>query len=193
MAGIGYSEPASTLQRGIPVPAGLVIHGSPIEGRGVFATRHFKVGEPVHWMDGERVSLIGCGWRIATRRLRFDDPLQIGPVSFIALDTFSVSINSSCDPTTGLRGRNELFAIREIEPGAEITFDYSMTVLPSVFNRHWRMPCRCGAATCRGAIGNLDSVPPGRLADYAALGAIQDYMRPALMARLAGRTDVRAA
>ena len=174
------------------MPAGLVVGRSAIEGRGVFAGRHIAAGEPFHWMDGDRVSLIRCGWRILLGQLRFDDPLQIGPLSFIDLDSFSININSSCDPSAAIRKRNEMFALRDIAPGDEITFDYAMTVLPSPFNRSWRMPCRCRSAICRGMIGNMDTVPLERLAYYASKGAIQAHMMPALKQRLGahgGQTD----
>jgi len=73
-------------------------------------------------------------------------------------------INHSCDPNAGLRGQITLVAMRAIDDGEEITFDYCMAdSLPyDEFN------CRCGAASCRGRI------------------AAQDWKRPDLQQRYAG-------
>lgn len=147
---------------------------SAIEGRGAFATSDVAAGEIVHLLDGQELSLVGCAWRIATRRLRWDDPLQIGPRRYIALDDVSVAFNHSCDPNCGMRSRSELFARRPIIAGEELTYDYSLTVRPGLLTRSWRLDCRCGADTCRTAVGNLSTVPSTLLAQYRAEGAIPD-------------------
>jgi SET domain-containing protein len=65
-------------------------------------------------------------------------------------------INHSCDPNCEIvteRGRVFIDAIRSIEPGEELTYDYA-------YEREegddavatTRYPCRCGASSCRGTI-----------------------------------------
>ena len=56
-------------------------------------------------------------------------------------------INHSCEPNCVVSGRS-LVTERRIEPGEELTFDYSTDVDWAGF----RMPCRCGSPTCRKVI-----------------------------------------
>ena len=41
-------------------------------------------------------------------------------------------INHSCSPNAGFRGQIFLVALRAIEPGEELTFDYAMVVSESI-------------------------------------------------------------
>ena len=61
-------------------------------------------------------------------------------------------INHSCDPNAEVAWTGDiaaLVAIRNIEPGEEITFDYG-TVIPPGDN--FAFSCNCGAAKCRKVI-----------------------------------------
>ncbi len=58
--------------------------------------------------------------------------------------------NHSCDPTAeAVRDgdRVSLLALRDLEPGDEITFDYGFGLADALQN-----PCRCGAPGCGGWI-----------------------------------------
>jgi uncharacterized protein len=57
--------------------------------------------------------------------------------------------NHCCSPNARLcirQGRVEFYALRDIAPGHEITVDYGDT------HHAGKLPCRCGALNCRGAI-----------------------------------------
>lgn len=59
-------------------------------------------------------------------------------------------INHSCSPNTeaqNIRGRIWIIALRRIEPGEEITFNYGYGI--ENYKDH---PCRCGAPNCVGYI-----------------------------------------
>lgn len=152
------------------------VRQSAIEGRGAFAAIDFSQADPVHVLSGERLSLTKCAVRILTRKLRWDDPLQIGKHSYLALDDVSVAFNHSCEANCGMRGESELFALRPIAIGDELTYDYSMTVRPGIFTKAWSLACNCGSARCRGTVGNFDSVPADVLKFYVEAGAIPTYM-----------------
>jgi hypothetical protein len=154
----------------------LVVKPSGISTMGVFAERGFKRGEVIHQMGGRRISYLRCVAEILVRRIRIDDPLQIGRNLYIALDDFSIRFNHGCEANAGMRGEAELFALVDIPRGAEITFDYSMTVAPSHYSWFWRMSCNCGAPTCRKRIGDLNSVSQEKLRQYIEAGALQDYV-----------------
>lgn len=58
-------------------------------------------------------------------------------------------INHSCRPNSFVRithGHVIFFALRDIEPGEEITLDYVESYHPDDYG------CRCGAEGCRGTI-----------------------------------------
>ncbi|HSE38711.1 MAG TPA: SET domain-containing protein-lysine N-methyltransferase [Blastocatellia bacterium] len=58
-------------------------------------------------------------------------------------------INHSCDPnlySRQIRGHILYFSKRAIEPGEELTVDYSFAP------EHKPVPCHCGSAECRGTI-----------------------------------------
>jgi hypothetical protein len=79
-----------------------------------------------------------------------------------------------------MRKRSELFALRDILPGEEITYDYSSTVGPNITADMWTMKCSCGASVCRKTIGNVLSIPEDRFHMYLKAGALQDHILAAL-------------
>ena len=65
-------------------------------------------------------------------------------------------INHSCDPNCGIRGSLKIVAMRDIEPGEEITFDYAMSE-----SSNYKMNCNCGAKNCRKVVSGDDWKIPG--------------------------------
>ena len=65
-------------------------------------------------------------------------------------------INHSCEPNIGLNGLTEFVAMRDIEPGEEITFDYAI----SESDPWWTMRCECGRPSCRKLIRGTDWKDP---------------------------------
>lgn len=123
---------------------------STIDGHGVFATgpipARLKIGE----IRGESISVQQARIR-ATRHER----IMIVEVSNRKAIDFGASTdpmrftNHSCAPNARLAirgGRVEFYALRDIAPGEEITVDYGET------HHEGRLPCRCGAPGCRGAL-----------------------------------------
>ncbi|KAF6207622.1 hypothetical protein GE061_016069, partial [Apolygus lucorum] len=65
-------------------------------------------------------------------------------------------VNHSCEPNCEMQKwcvnglfRMALFALRDIEPNEELTYDYNF----SLFNPAEGQPCKCGSSRCRGVIG----------------------------------------
>lgn len=103
--------------------------------------------------------------------------LQIGPSTYLEssglLDDY---VNHSCNPNTGISqdafGRVLLFALRPIEIGEEITFDYATTQSGG----HSSMSCLCGAANCRGTISDFSELPEDLKIHYSRQGAVLEYL-----------------
>ena len=123
---------------------------SRIDGTGAFAAEAIpakrKIGEirgetiSVHeaWERAkklERIMIVEVNERRAVDASRSADPLRF--------------TNHSCSPNAVLRirqGRIEIYAMRAIALGEEITCDYGET------HHAGQRPCGCGAPNCRGAI-----------------------------------------
>jgi uncharacterized protein len=149
-------------------------------GLGVFARKEIRGGEVIMVLDGEILSCDEIMGRIRLHEENIDDPLQIDEWLFLDLDEVSRTFNHSCDPNAGMRKRSELFALRDILPGEEITYDYSSVVGPKITPDMWTMECDCGASTCRKTIGNVLSIPEDRFRMYLKAGALQDHILVAL-------------
>ena len=128
----------------------VAVRASAIDGQGAFADEaipaRLKIGE----IRGESISVEQARIR-ATRSER----IMIVELSAKRAIDFSKSsdpmryTNHSCRPNARLcirQGRVEFYALRAIEPGAEITVDYGQT------HHEGRLACRCGVAGCRGAL-----------------------------------------
>jgi hypothetical protein len=61
-------------------------------------------------------------------------------------------INHSCNPNAGLLGQTVLVAMRKIDPGEEVCFDYAMTD----GSPYDEFNCRCGESCCRGLVTGED-------------------------------------
>ena len=132
---------------------GLTVSKSMVDGKGCFATIRFRKGRKIAEYAGERISQ-----REAARRIRGRRRLRICEVEVGWNIDGSVGgngtqyINHSCAPncfTRTMHGHLIFFALRDIEPGEEITVDYVSSYHSD------RTRCRCGAPTCRGTINRL--------------------------------------
>jgi hypothetical protein len=142
-------------------------------GKGLFATRpisrgtlilRMKKGSTFHFLD-----TIGMG-DIESHSL------QIGPEEYVMCDKNFVFCNHSCDPNAGLNSNLEMIALRDIQAGEELFWDYSTWML----ERHWEMNCRCGSALCRQVVRDFDLLPGHSQSRYLQLQIvapfIQDYL-----------------
>jgi SET domain-containing protein len=140
-----------------------VVRNSGIHGRGVFAARRIRKGTRIVEYTGEHISD-----KEADRR--YDDTTMKRHHTFLfTLDSRTVIdgaiergggdasyINHSCDPNceaviTGKR--IFIHALRGIEPGAELAYDYQYE---RTGNNDAKLEkfyfCKCGAPNCRGSI-----------------------------------------
>ena len=119
---------------------------SPIDGKGVFARAAIRARRKVGELHGAIITR-----REARRRAHMSRRIAI--VEFedgMALDAHDDVcfryVNHSCTPNTYMRRiahRVEFYALRDIEPGEELTCDYGET------HHEGALPCRCGSEKCR--------------------------------------------
>lgn len=145
-------------------------------GKGVFAAEDIKKGRIIYVLGGERVDGMDLIEKVNSDNENIDDPFQVGKRTYIDLDETSRTFNHSCDPSTGIRKTSEMFALRDIKEGEELTYNYSLTIAPT----EWRMKCRCGSENCQKVLGDISSVPKKRREYFKKLGALQRYMKSVL-------------
>jgi SET domain-containing protein len=142
--------PPRTRQPANPQKFAVENHPSGIDGLGAFAAEAIAAYKKIGEIRGESISV-----REARKRVRGQARIMMVEVSDRrAIDATASSdplryTNHSCAPNTVLRirqGRVELYAMRAIQAGEELTADYGET------HHAGSLRCRCGAANCRGAL-----------------------------------------
>ena len=136
------------------------VRRSPIQGKGVFAVRRIPKGTRIIEYAGERITPDE-----AARRYLEDDPGL--PVLLFDLNKNTLIdagrngndarfVNHSCEPNAETileKARIYIEAIRDIEPGTEITYDYHLDAPRRERARLKKVyACRCGTASCRGTM-----------------------------------------
>jgi SET domain-containing protein len=145
------------------------VRHSRIHGYGVFAARKIRKGTTVIEYLGERVSH-------ARADARYEDKDPNDNHTFLfTVDSRTVIdggvdgnearyINHGCDPnceSTTLNRRIFIEAIRTIQPGEELSYDYQIQRdRDDAPNVDEIFACRCGAKECRGSM--LEAVPAKR-------------------------------
>jgi SET domain-containing protein len=127
----------------------LYVARSRVVGRGLFAGTPIPARAKIGEFEGEVIGL-----REARRRARGRRIVAIVELERHALDATHSKrgfrfINHSCEPNTFFRctpERAEIYALRDIAAREELTVDYGES------QHDGKLPCRCGAARCRGAI-----------------------------------------
>jgi hypothetical protein len=149
-----------------------------VKGRGVFAVDSIFAGDTVAGFGGYMMSSDEFEALPAVRVMHSiqmtDDLYLVGPHETEDADL----VNHSCEPNCGLLGATILIAMRDIEPGEEITFDYAT----SDGSDYDEFECACGTASCRGKITGRDWLLPDLQRRY------RGWFSPYLTRRIATQT-----
>lgn len=89
--------------------------------------------------------------------------------------------NHSCDPNAGIKGQIFLVAMRDIEPGEQITFDYAMVLSKMKGAPRYVMTCNCQSKICRKEITEDDWKLPSLQKRYR--GFFQWYIQEKIAKR----------
>ena len=126
----------------------LIIRQSRIHSYGCYTTRPIRKGTLIIEYVGEYLTYEQA-----------DDLYDDFPSTYLfgldggkrIIDGYGVAcfVNHSCKPnceTDQIRGKMWIIALRDIEAGEELTYDYNL------FDGEDRAPCLCGARRCRGSL-----------------------------------------
>jgi uncharacterized protein len=114
------------------------------KGKGVFASRRIEPGELVWDYAGEERWIKEIPKRLWRYCFQVDYDKYVVPKKWSA----GWFMNHSCQPNCVIMGRTKVVALRRIEPGEEVTFDYSTNVGWDGFS----MKCKCGTRECRKVV-----------------------------------------
>jgi hypothetical protein len=122
-------------------------------GRGVFARRRFRPQQVIGVIYGRVIDDPGY---VSDYCMELGDGLGLEPASPFRY------VNHCCQPNCEIfwweaevpepRNRLWLQALTRIEPGDELTIDYAWSAEAAI-------PCKCGAAGCRGWIVSPEQLP----------------------------------
>lgn len=136
----------------------VIVRGSHIHGRGVFAAHMIAAGTRIIEYKGERIT------EDEAQRRHGRDPENPHHTFFFSLEDGRLIdgdsggnnarwINHACEPNCEAReenGRVFIYALRDIYPGEELGYDYGLIIeerhTPKVKQNY---ACRCGAPACR--------------------------------------------
>lgn len=143
------------------------VRKSSVHGRGLFARTAYMPGELVGEYRGRVIPAASEGetssaWHADpsyTLLFAIDDNLTIDA----GVKGNSVRfINHSCEPNceTSVDGHKVfVHAVRRIEPGEELTYDYNLRPGDDDDYSSEAYACKCGAASCRGTMIDGDLLP----------------------------------
>ena len=138
----------------------------PTFGEGVFATGPILRGEEIATFDGTIYE--------GLENADFPPEVVNHAITFArdrARDSEGIArfLNHSCSPNAGLRGQFHIVAMRDIEAGEEICWDYDMSE-----DHDWSMPCSCGSPHCRREIRGFRFLPESIRQRYT--GFVADWL-----------------
>ncbi|HEY3253846.1 MAG TPA: SET domain-containing protein [Polyangiaceae bacterium] len=113
------------------------------KGRGVFAARPIPRGMLVAVCSGQL--------RRTDELPAHELAMQVGEDLWLCSpgDAIDDCFNHSCDPNIGfITGEPALYALRQIEPGEELCWDYSTSLSETA----WTLACLCDSPRCRGTV-----------------------------------------
>ena len=146
---------------------GLIIRSSAIHAAGCYTTTRIAKGKKVAEYTGPRITKDDADTIYEESPVTYLFGLGDGTV-VIDGHCMAMFINHSCDPnceTHEEKGRVWIKAIRKIEPGEEITYDYCL-----YDGDEHEAACNCGARKCRGTMYSREEIRRRkRLAKRAAL------------------------
>ena len=141
--------------------------------RGLFARQPISTGELLAVFGGKPVTyeeLVQVPHEIRRLSIQVAEDYYLLSVNESEADW----VNHSCLPNAGLNGQILLVALRDIQPGEEITFDYAM----SDGTAYDEFDCMCGSPDCRGYVSGRDRRLPELQRRY------KDHFSPYLQTRI---------
>jgi len=137
------------------------VRNSSIQGKGAFAVRRIRPGQRIIEYTGERIGPDEESRRYDEKKMKRHHTFLFGIDDEVSIDAAvggnaARFINHSCDPNCeAVEDDKRIFieAIKNIQPGVELTYDYNFQIEPPITLKELEYyTCRCGSKKCRGTI-----------------------------------------
>jgi SET domain-containing protein len=126
-------------------------------GKGIFATKNIKKDEVLIVMGGyifdiedeNHLNDFNCD-----KPIEISEDFSLCPIEPSDMDLMPQHyVNHSCNPNTGFKGSQFMVAMRDIQSGEEVLYDYAMIIASNPKStEYFKMDCLCGAPNCRKVI-----------------------------------------
>lgn len=132
---------------------------SKIHGKGIRAGEDIKKGEIIQPIKGKM-----CFLTVKNKKDSLSHPNWIGIAENQWIDPTKPFkfLNHSCKPNSGVKGKVNIVAIKNIKEGEEITIDYSIIEGDNL----WEMKCVCNEKGCREVIRSVQHLPEKTFKKY---------------------------
>lgn len=127
-------------------------------GKGLFAKKDLEEGSVICRITGKQLNFT----QTLLLKEKESHCIQVDLDKYILCEPPFLYSNHSCNPNSAINEHLELFALKNINAGEEIFWDYSTSML----ERHWTMKCHCGENNCRGIITDFDLLPAAVQSNY---------------------------
>jgi len=134
---------------------------SKIAGTGIYAEEKIKRHDFIGFFKGEIKNKVNTNAKDSDGHpdwLGFKKNYWIDPLPPY------LYINHSCEPNCGIAGTKKIYAIKDIQIGEELTFDYSISEIDTNWKLHTL--CQCGSKTCRKTISSIQSLSKSKVKEY---------------------------
>ena len=102
-----------------------------------------------------------------------DHAIQVGRDEFIfGYKGLAQCICHSCEPNCGIRNLTEIYAVKDISEGEQVTWDYRCSE-----NSDWVLEtCLCGSERCTRSVKNFDSLPASFKKEYLSKDMVSEWI-----------------
>jgi len=143
-------------------------------GKGLFSKINFNSNEKILKLEGDFFEVRiepTLSEEVIANSIRYNREIYLDTTK-----SYSKYLNHSCVPNSYLLKEEEslfLVSLEEINPGEELTMDYSTIIALDDF---WKLNCNCGENNCRKIIGNWTTLPSEVFKKYLSKGMIPHYI-----------------
>jgi SET domain-containing protein len=143
------------------------IRTSTIKGNGVFATQDIKKNEFIFQFDLNPLPRYSLEEIDTNPKLKVnaDHSDYFGHGKYVIDLSPPSYLNHSCSPNCYIKMKTiaikDVYTLRNIEKGEELTVDYTLTAVDQFAGMgFWELDCKCGSENCRGKlIGDFFTLP----------------------------------
>lgn len=132
---------------------------------GVFALRNFKKGEHIFHVDLTKLKRYTVREIDGNSELNGDHSDYVGRGKYVVNHSPVSYMNHSCDPNCYVKMKTiaikDVYALRDISKGEELTHDYTATSVDQFAGKgFWEEECKCSSKNCRKILhGDLFKLP----------------------------------